>query len=181
GLLESGASPGMVHPLGFIYDFSRKNNHGHDVLICTNSDQIEELDVIVTSLPQLNFHIAAVTEMSERLMAFSRYPNVRLYPVVKKTAVNKLFLKCDLYFDINYGMEILSSVERAFLNNMLILSFKDTVHRRRYTADCHIFSDFNELVSGAEAFVSDPKLFDRHLELQREGAMSQTAADYQRI
>ncbi len=119
--------------------------------------------------------------MSERLSAFGRYPNVKLYPTVKKPVADRLFDTCDLYFDINYGREILSAVKRAFLNNMLILAFEGTQHRRRYTADAHVFSDARDFVKTAATLTADRRLFNQHLALQRKEATAETVEVYQII
>ena len=132
-LISLGASRDHLGTCGFAYAFERDNSGGNEVLICTNSDQIEGLGAIVRGLPKMNFNIAAITEMSSKLMAFGSEPNVRLYPVASKKALDHLFKECDWYLDINYGSEIASSVKRAFLNNQLILGFAKTLHQRRYS------------------------------------------------
>ena len=50
-----------VLSLGYAYDF--KENHGkpRNAFIATNSDQIERLEALVESLPDVTFQIAAVT------------------------------------------------------------------------------------------------------------------------
>jgi accessory Sec system glycosyltransferase GtfB len=173
-LLELGASEKWIKPFGFVYPFVRENYHRPDILICTNSDQIEELEALVTRLPQMVFHIAAITEMSARLLAFGRYPNVRLYPVIKEKAADELFQNCDYYFDINHGGEILSGVKRAFLNNQLILGFENTIHRHRYIAREHIYHDAADLC----ALAADPKQLPAALSLQRKAAMSEETDAY---
>ena len=176
-LIKLGAPKEWVRPLGFVYPFERENHRRPDILICTNSDQIEELEVVVKRLPQMVFHIAAVTDMSARLLAFGRYPNVRLYPVVKEKTVNELFRRCDYYFDINHGGEILSSVRRAFLNNQLVLGFEKTIHQRRYVAKEHIFHDASDLCSLA----ADPDRLPAALSLQHQAAMSERTDTYREL
>lgn len=125
--------------LGMVYPHSRSNQLRPNALIFTNSDQIEALDKIVTAMPNIRFNIAAVTEMSDKLMAFDQYDNVKLYPVVKKDKAAELLKECDLYFDINYNNEILSAVRSAFEQNMLIIGFRDTLHEPQFVADKYIF------------------------------------------
>ena len=66
--------------LGMIYPHARGNKLRPEAVILTNSDQIEHLQEIVEALPNINFHIAAITEMSAKLLAFDKYNNVHLYP-----------------------------------------------------------------------------------------------------
>lgn len=130
--------------LGMIYPHKRSNQLRPNALIFTNSDQIEALDKVVEALPNIHFNIAAVTEMSDKLMAFDKYNNVSLYPVVKKDRVEQLLEESDFYFDINYANEILSAVRAAFEQNMLIIGFKDTLHEPQFVADKHVF-DVSEI------------------------------------
>ncbi|MGI6556260.1 MAG: accessory Sec system glycosylation chaperone GtfB [Pseudoramibacter sp.] len=181
GLAALGAPKAVLRPFGFVYPFERENRHSADALICTNSDQIEALTELVTRLPGMTFHVAAVTEMSSRLLAFGRYDNVRLYPTIREDMAEELFRTCDYYFDVNRGGEILSSVKRAFMNNQLILGFKGTLHRRRYTAPDHVFSDAEALCRLTAQLMVDPEELEAHLDLQRRAAMSEPAESYRQL
>ena len=130
----------MISYLGYIYSFIRKNKGSKNVLIMTNSDQIEHLTEIVEQLPNYHFHIGALTEMSPKLMAYQQYDNVTLYPNISPQDIDVVFEKCDIYLDINYGNEIIGALRRAFLNNMIILGFNETNHNRKYIADENIYS-----------------------------------------
>jgi len=59
--------------LGYHYQFKRDNFVRPDALIVTNSDQLEQVEKLVESLPRVTFRIAAVTEMSAKLMDMLRY------------------------------------------------------------------------------------------------------------
>lgn len=137
--LELGIHEGMVQKLGFIYEAEKENKGNKEALICTNSDQLAGITEFIESLPEMHFHIAAITSMSERLMNLGTYPNVTLYPGIRREELNQLFIRCDYYLDINYGKEIADAVETAFLHNLLILGFLDTVHNRRYVADENLY------------------------------------------
>lgn len=100
-----GARRDMVHRLGFIYPFEKENGHKNEALICTNSDRIEYCAELVKALPQMHFHIAALTEMSSKLMSMEDYDNVSLYPGVKADVLDELFVKCDYYF-LNYSYQL---------------------------------------------------------------------------
>lgn len=134
---------GMISYLGYIYSFVRENKGNKDILIMTNSDQIEHLTEIVEQLPEYQFHIGALTEMSPKLMAYQQYDNVTLYPNISPQDIDVVFEKCDIYLDINYGNEIIGALRRAFLNNMIILGFNETNHNRKYIMDENIFDSQN--------------------------------------
>ena len=119
-----------VLPAGFTYSFVRQNRSGNDALILTNSDQIRGLSEIAEALPELQLHVAALTEMSPKLLSLGELPNVHLYPNVKDKKAAQLFERCDYYLDINAGGEILDAVHQAFLNNMILLGYEDVAHRK---------------------------------------------------
>ena len=179
-LLELGSNPDILHLLGYIYPFKRNNAHGHDALICTDSDNIVHCTTIIEALPNLHFHIAAITEMSSKLLALGEFENVTLYPNVKMPQLDRLFESCDWYFDINDKNEIVSAVKRAFLQNQLIFGFEETAHNRDYVADEHLFAkdDVERLISEVRAILENEVLMEEHLKLQRQFAQSESPEAY---
>ena len=129
----------FVH-LGYHYQFKRENFVRADALIVTNSDQIEHIETLIESLPMVTFRIAAVTEMSSKLLTLLSYPNVVLYQNASPQKIRELYQLSDLYLDINYGNELLEAVRQAFEHNMLILAFDQIAHNRSYTAPEHLFN-----------------------------------------
>lgn len=171
---------GMLRPLGYIYPFERENKLRPEALICTNSDRIEKLLELTETLYDVNFHIVAQTEMSKRLLAFEGRKNVFLYPAAGESTINRLFERCDLYLDINYGGEMGASVFRAFLQNQLIWAFRETAHNRNYLAADHIFpsGEYQSMIAGLKRVLSDPVLWRKRLVAQQTAAMSASAEDY---
>lgn len=179
-LLELGAEETLLHPLGYVYPFVRENMHRPQALICTNSDQISKCRELAEALPQLQIHIAALTEMSAKLLAMEAYENVTLYPAVTPDTAEGLFASCDIYLDINHGGEILSAGQKAFLNNQLILGFQETVHNRDYAAPEHLFaeSDAERLIACVRELLHDHRLLEEHLQMQRQTAMEEEPEAY---
>lgn len=179
-LIELGAPEDIVTELGYVYSFARENNHSHEALIFTNSDNIEKLEEIVKDVPEIHFHIAALTEMSSKLMATERYENVSLYPGVKKSIINSLLAKCDIYLDINHETEIVDAVHRAFLNKQLIFAFDNTVHNRNYISPTNIFSaeEYDALSMVLKAIVTNSDLIDMALEQQLDYALAEDKDSY---
>ncbi|MDS2577582.1 accessory Sec system glycosylation chaperone GtfB, partial [Streptococcus pneumoniae] len=106
---------------GYHYQFKRDNFLRRDALILTNSDQIEQVEAIVEALPDVTFRIAAVTEMSSKLLDMLRYPNVVLYQNASPQKIQELYQLSDIYLDINHSNELLQAVRQAFEHNLLIL------------------------------------------------------------
>lgn len=182
-LLELGVERDMVCKLGFIYPFKKKNRYRPEALICTNSEWIEHCQELIEAFPQIQFHIAAITEMSPNLMHLETYDNVKLYPRIRMNALDELFEICDYYFDINHWTEMASSVYRAFLSNHLIFAFQETVHNREYVADSHIYSvgEFGKMVSDIKAILENEDLMEQHLAKQHEDALVEEKDAYVRM
>ena len=80
-----------VLSLGYAYDF--KENHGkpRNAFIATNSDQIERLEDLIESLPDVTFQIAAVTEMSPRLLTSSWTSSIKS---LTSTWISTIIMNC---------------------------------------------------------------------------------------
>lgn len=176
-LISLGANEEMVKCLGNIYPFERESNYRPEVLICTNSDQVEHLAELSDALAGVKFHVAAITEMSEKLMSFERRDNISLYPNVKMSMLDELFRKCDVYLDINHQSEIVDAGYRAFLNNQLIMAFEETVHQRRYIAKEHIYpiSENRRMITELKRLLSDRIFWKEKLREQQISALTETA------
>jgi accessory Sec system glycosyltransferase GtfB len=179
-LIQLGASPQMVTPKGYLWPFERENGGGRQALICTNSDNILNLTQLVEKLPQMHFHIAAITEMSSKLMAMEQFPNVSLYPGIKPQRYEELLAACDIYLDINYEGEILSALRRAFLNNQLIFAFRETMHGRDYIGESHIYpgKDADRMAADIAAVLENDKARQDALSQQRKDALAEERDGY---
>lgn len=179
-MLALGAPAEIINPLGFIYPFQKENGGKKEVLICTNSENIAEINKLAEALPKVHFSIAALTEMSAKLMSMDKYSNVSLYPGVKMKVLDELFEQADFYLDINHESEIVSAVEKAYLHNHLIFAFKETLHNPRYVPENHIFAKdkANELVRELKSVMGDTALLKEHLEQQRTFAMLERIETY---
>lgn len=171
-----------VKYLGTVYPFKRENQARKQALILTNSDQIECLKQLVEGLPDWHFDIAAVTEMSGRLMNFGHYENVALYPVVRNKDVARLLEEDDLYLDINYANEILQAGRQAFENRLLILAFRDTLHSPEYVAAENIFAarDAAGMIDAINK-LADPKEYARLLSLQEDHAGAEKTEHFREL
>lgn len=179
-LMMLGADPEMVHRLGYVYPFARINRHGKNVLICTNSENVAHCRKIAKALPELHFHVAAITEMSAKLLSVGACENVTMYPGVKMQVLDQLFDKCDFYLDINHEGEIVSAVNRAFLQNQLILGFRETLHNKDYIAEEHIYPEEHpeQLIEELRRLAGDGDALEQELEKQREAALAENAESY---
>lgn len=114
-----------------------------DILILTNSDEIEKLEEIIVMLPEFEFNIAAATLMSEKLMNMEKYSNVTLYPGISKEEAKDLFKASSFYLDINHYSQIFDAVYEAYRHNLLIVGFEETLHDKEYVLTECIFPAYN--------------------------------------
>lgn len=177
-LMELGASKEVLKPLGFVYAFSRQNTFKNEALICTNSDRIEKCEELVRALPRMHFHIAAITEMSSKLMGMSQYENVTLYPGARAGMIEELFDTCDYYLDINHEGEIVSAVKQAFLHSQLILGFRQTLHNKFLIAAEHVFDNHEAMAAFLNQVMGREEMIMEQIGLQKKAAMSEETAAY---
>lgn len=179
-LLALGADPAVVKSLGYIYPFERENGKRPEALICTNSDRIEKIQELAEALPEVRFHIAALTEMSATLLRLEKYSNIRLYACASMSTLDSLFGCCDIYLDINQGTEIAAAVSRAFLQNQLIYAFDETKHNAAYVMkkNCCPAAEYEKMISDLKQLLSGKEEWEKRLLEQREYAMAENINSY---
>ena len=140
---------------------------------------IEKLNELVVCMPNMKFHVCALTEMSQKLMSFEKYDNVHLYPGFKASEILNLFNTCDYFLDINYENEIVDATKEAFLHNLLILGFNQTIHNRKYVLPDFVFdaNNYQDMIR----VILDASHLDINLERQRNVAMTQNVQDYKNV
>ncbi|MBF0778467.1 accessory Sec system glycosylation chaperone GtfB [Streptococcus cuniculi] len=176
--LVSDEEASMISYLGYLYPRHSENAQTKEILILTNSDQLEGMAVLVKELSDYQFHIAALTEMSPRLKAYEEEAHVTLYPNIAPRQVADLFEKCSIYLDINHGSEILSGTRQAFEHNLLIAGFENTVHDQRFVLDEALFSP--DAASHLAAWLRGEEIQSR-VSRQRLESEEATEAAYQAL
>ena len=169
--------------LGFQYPFKREPIAGNKAFVMTNSDNIEQLSLLVQELPQCHFHIGALTEMSQRLMDFAKCDNVTLYPNISQTRIQQLFKESTFYLDINHGNEVALSIRRAFENRLPIFAFHQTVHNRHYVAHQHIFQADQalDMVTTLRGLLQSPERLAEAVQRQELAAEVESMANYRTV
>ena len=108
-------------------------------LTITESDQLEYIEQLINDFPEITFHIAASTIMSDKLTRLDINNNVELYPCITEQKRKELFERCDIYLDINHYRELYNAVNEAMVNNMIILAFDNTAHSKELYTMGNIF------------------------------------------
>lgn len=145
-----------------------ENKCEKEILILTNSDQIERLEELIVSLSDFNFNIAAATLMSEKLMSLSKYENVALYPGISQQAANDLLSRSSLYLDINHYSQLYDAVYEAYKNNLLLVGFDVVLHDKDYILPECVFS-----VENIEEMIAYIKTLYENHELLKETLLKQ--------
>lgn len=110
-----------------------------DVLITTQTDQLTSIEDFVQQLPNLEFHIAAPTQMSSKLLDLNSYSNVHLYPNISSENLDELFTKCGLFLDIAMSPTVFDANRRALENSLLRVGLIG-VSTGKYISDANLFS-----------------------------------------
>ena len=139
-------------------------------MILTASDQVEHVEDLIRGLPDMMFHIAANTQVSDRLGRLAELENVRVYPQISGQDLAGLWDICDFYLDINHYREIYNAVSTAHEKNLVILGFRDTVHHRELMADVCIYdgADWGEMALAIGRLRADSGALQDTLASQQE-------------
>lgn len=146
-------------------------NHGSgNAMILTASDQIVKLEELVQELPEVMFHIAAHTQVSDKLYRLAERENVEIYPGISESDLNSLWDRCDFYLDINHYREIDDAVNVASQKNLLILGFENTLHHRELLVKGCIFpeQDYKKMILVIKRLQEDMTLIQRVLLTQQK-------------
>ena len=100
-------------------------------LIYTSSDQIEQIDTLIQSLPNIQFKIAARVMVSDRLKQLLVYPNVTVYAGINYLAEldQELIETSQVLLDINHGEKTEEMLDQFSERRKLILAFENTKYR----------------------------------------------------
>ena len=149
-LLEKYKNAGGENGYRFyaIPDQYPENHMSGNALILTASDQIEKLDELSQEMPEMRFHIAAHTQVSDKLYKLAERENIMVYPGVSKEELDDLWEKCDFYLDINHYREIDNAVDEASQRNLVIMGFENTVHQRELMVGGCVYAaqDYKKIV-----------------------------------
>ncbi|CZD75385.1 SP_1767 family glycosyltransferase [Streptococcus pneumoniae] len=117
----------LQHHLGE-FELTSSLDKEFSCLTLTNSQDLEGIEELVKALPDVVFHIAAWTDMGDKLKRLAVYDNVRLHPQIVPPVLDKLERSVDLYLDINYSHVVGTILEDMKILEKPILSFDTTEH-----------------------------------------------------
>ncbi len=141
-----------------------------EAFIITETDQLEYIEQLINDFPEIIFHIAASTIMSDKLTRLDINNNVELYPCITEQKRKELFERCDVYLDINHYRELYNVVNQALINNMLILAFDNTVHSKELYPMENIFdsSNYVKMKETLKNIITNRMIFNEYIDRQKK-------------
>lgn len=155
----------------YLYFENNKSKFGKmEAFIITESDQLEYIEQLINDFPAITFHIAASTNMSDKLTRLDINNNVELYPCITEQKRKGLFEKCDIYLDINHSRELYNAVNQALINNMLILAFDNTAHSKELYPIENIFdsSNYMNMKEALKNIIASRTIFNEYIDRQNK-------------
>ena len=118
-----------LHPLQKLHIYPIKEPL--TCLIYTSSDQIEQIETLIQSLPNIQFKIAARVMVSDRLKQLLVYPNVTVYAGINYLVEldQELIETSQVLLDINHGEKTEEMLDQFSKRGKLILAFENTKYR----------------------------------------------------
>ena len=100
----------------------------YNAVTYTNTQDLHEIETLVKSLPNVNFHILAHTLFGPRVVSLEKYMNVSLYPEFNLFKETEVLNTMDIYLDVNYEGEVDYIINRVHKIGKPIYSFESTNH-----------------------------------------------------
>lgn len=141
-----------------------------EAFIITETDQLEYIEQLINDFPEITFHIAASTIMSDKLTRLDINNNVELYPCITEQKRKELFERCDIYLDINHYRELYNAVNEAMVNNMIILAFDNTAHSKELYPMGNIFesSNYVKMKETLKNIITSQTIFNEYIDRQKK-------------
>lgn len=155
----------------YLYFENNESKFGKkEAFIITETDQLEYIEQLINDFPEIIFHIAASTIMSDKLTRLDINNNVELYPCITEQKRKELFERCDVYLDINHYRELYNAVNQALINNMLILAFDNTVHSKELYPMENIFdsSNYVKMKEALKNIITSQTIFNEYIDRQKK-------------
>ena len=159
----------------YLYFENNESKFGKkEAFIITETDQLEYIEQLINDFPEIIFHIAASTIMSDKLTRLDINNNVELYPCITEQKRKELFERCDVYLDINHYRELYNAVNQALINNMLILAFDNTVHSKELYPMENIFdsSNYVKMKETLKNIITNRMIFNEYIDRQKNKCLT---------
>lgn len=140
----------------------------------TDSENLEQIENLVKTLPNIMFYISARTTMSGKLLNLQLHRNVILFHGLSniEEKSKELLDEASIYLDINHDFydEKLDMVKKAYFANNLIMTFDNVRHRPELVLDKNIYKshEFENLTTYIENIASGKIDYQEELRQQQK-------------
>lgn len=156
--------------LCYMADTDRMKKTEKNALIVTTTDWLIGVEELITNVPEVTFHIAANTLVSEKISVLGRYSNVRIHTCIDDVQMRDLMKKSSFYLDINNGRELFNAICEAHMSNLLILGQERTMHNPQYVLqECYFNEDsMKDMISLLCQLNKDEMLYEEYISRQKK-------------
>lgn len=140
----------------------------------TDSENLEQIENLVKTLPNIMFYISARTTMSGKLINLQLHRNVILFYGLSniEEKSKELLDEASIYLDINHDFydEKLDMIKKAYFANNLIMTFDNVRHRPELVLDKNIYKshEFENLTTYIENIASGKIDYQEELRQQQK-------------
>lgn len=159
--------------LNYLYMFPKKTWRPI-AYVHTDSENLEQIENLVKTLPNIMFYISARTTMSGKLINLQLHRNVILFYGLSniEEKSKELLDEVSIYLDINHDFydEKLDMVKKAYFANNLIMTFDNVRHRPELVLDKNIYKshEFENLTTYIEHIASGKIDYQEELRQQQK-------------
>ena len=147
----------LKKPMAYLHWNQLVNLPNVNAAIFTNTANVEQLEYLATSFPQVQFHVGAHTFFGEDIWKLRSYTNIAFYPAIEMIKVEEIIYKIDFYLDINYENEILNIIEICKEKQIPIFAFYQTSHDESDYSRKYDLTEKEILVKDIQNFIEQIK------------------------
>lgn len=147
----------LKKPMAYLHWNQLVNLPNVNTAIFTNTANVEQLEYLATSFPQVQFHVGAHTFFGEDIWKLRSYTNIAFYPAIEMIKAEEIIQKIDFYLDINYENEILNIIEICKEKQITIFSFYQTSHDESDYSRKYDLAEKETLVKDIQNFIEQIK------------------------
>lgn len=168
----------------YSYLENNKSKFGRkEAFIITESDQLEYIEQLINDFPEITFHIAASTIMSDKLTRLDINNNVELYPCITEQKRKELFNYGDIvifqypsWIGVNYDESFVNKI-KSYRDTKLIIFVQD-IQKLMFDSEQAILDMEIKTLNKADLLILPSKKMHRYL---KENGLDEKPVIYQTI
>lgn len=119
-----------------------KDSLDTSVLIWSDTDNLPQLEILLQKMPETTFILCTPETISTYLQNMIRYPNFRVFPLVRNQFLQRLIKECRVYLDLNAGNKNIDLLQQLIDRYCPVYSFKSVAMPDLIPySNMHVFQD----------------------------------------